>query len=113
MQVSRPLYNLYAYVRGIPCLPHAGASINVLYAAFTSGERPVFAELLRQACADWSGRGYDYLSVGFCADNECSSAASRYATQRIASTLYVVYWSDNEVLLPQANRRVHLEIATL
>jgi hypothetical protein len=113
MQVIRPLYNLYAYARGIPRLPRAGASINVLYASFVSGNRPVFAQLLRQACADWSGKDYDYLSVGFCTNNECSSAASRYATQRIASTLYIVYWPDSEVLLPQTDRPVHLEIATL
>ena len=113
MEVIRPFYNLFAYVRGIPRLPRAGASINILYAAFISGDRAVFAELLKQVCADRSGMGYDYLSVGFCEDNELSSIASRYATQRIASTLYIVYWQDSGVLLPETNRPVHLEIATL
>lgn len=113
MQAIRPVYNLYASMRGIPRLPPAGANIKVLYAAFTSGARSVFAELLRQACDDWSRRGYDYLSVGFCVDHECSSIAARYATQRIASTLYIVYWAENSVSLPQESRPVHLEIATL
>jgi len=113
MEVIRPFYNLFAYVRGIPRLPAAGASIKILYAAFLSGNKSVFAELLKQACADWSGKGYDYLSVGFCEDNELSSIASRYATQRIASTLYLVYWQDSGVLLLATNRPVHLEIATL
>ena len=113
MEVIRPFYNLFAYVRGIPRLPRAGANINILYAAFLSGVKSVFAELLKQACIDWSGKGYDYLSVGFCEDNELSSIASRYATQRIASTLYIVYWQDSGVLLPETNRPVHLEIATL
>jgi hypothetical protein len=113
MEVIRPFYNLFAYVRGIPRLPRAGASINILYAAFMSGDKSIFAELLRRACIDWSGKGYDYLSVGFCEDNELSSFASRYATQRIASTLYLVYWQDSGVLLPETNRPVHVEIATL
>jgi hypothetical protein len=113
MQVIRPVYNLYASMLGTPRLPSAGSNIKVLYSAFTSGDRSVFAELLCQACDDWSGRGYDYLSVGFCVDHECSSIAARYATQRIASTLYIVYWPEYSVSLPQASRPVHLEIATL
>lgn len=113
MQILRPWYNLYACARGIPRLPRCGARINVLYAALTSGERCVFEGLLQQVCADWSGRGYDYLSVGFCADNICSSVVSRYATQRIVSTVYIVYWPENEVLLPQTGGPVHLEVATL
>ena len=78
-----------------------------------SGDRAIFAELLKQACMDWSGKGYDYLSVGVCEDNELSPLASSYATQRIASTLYIVYWQDSGVLLPETNRPVHVEIATL
>ncbi|HEY1351770.1 MAG TPA: hypothetical protein VGF67_19285 [Ktedonobacteraceae bacterium] len=113
MQLLRPWYNLYAYARGIPRLPRAGASIPVLYAAFTSGDRCVFVRLLRQACADWSGQGYDYLSVGFCTDNACSAVAARYATQRIASTVYLVSWPASAVVLPQTDWPVHLEIATL
>lgn len=113
MQTIRPMYNLYAATRGIPRLPPAGAQIKVLYAAFASGDKPVFEELLSQARDDWSGRGYDYLSVGFCVDHACASAAARAATQRIASTLYIVYWAENEVMLPQAGRPVHPEIATL
>lgn len=113
MRAIRPAYNLYASARGVPRLPRAGASIKVLYAAFTSGDRSVFAELLGQACDDWGGSGYDYLSVGFCADHACSSVAARSATQRIASTLYIVYWAENDVSLPQAGRPAHPEIATL
>jgi hypothetical protein len=113
MQILRPWYNLYAYACGIPRLPRCGASINVLYAAFTSGDSFVFAKLLQQVRADWSGKGYDYLSVGFCTDNACSAVASRYATQRIASTVYIVSWLDSEVVLPRADWPVHLEVATL
>ena len=73
----------------------------------------VFAELLRQVCRDWSDRGYDYLSVGLCDDNELSAVVSRYAVQRISSTVYVVYWQDGDAVLPDLHKAVHLEVATL
>jgi hypothetical protein len=114
MQAMRPVYNLYAAARGLPRLPDAGASIKILYAAFASGDGPVFAELLDRVRADWSGAGYDYLAVGFAAQSECAPIASRHATQRIDSTLYVVSWPDQSaVALPEADRPVHVEIATL
>ena len=113
MQFIRPGYNLLASMRGTPRLPQVGANINILYAAFLSGSVTVFAELLRQVCRDWSNRGYDYLSVGLCDDNELSSVVSRYAVQRIASTLYIVYWQGADVVLPDLRRSVHLEVATL
>ena len=113
MQCIRPLYNLFAYITGNPDLPRAGAEIKVLYAAFLSGSENVFEALLNQACRDWSGKGYDYLSVGFCEDNELSSVAARYATQQLSSTVYIVYWQDANVLLPEMGIPVHCEIATL
>jgi len=113
MRTVRPVYNLYASVRGIPRLPRIGAKINIVYAAFVSGDESAFAALLRRVCEDWSGRGYDYLSVGFCAGHPCSAVAARFAAQRIASTIYLVYWADGDVALPQTSRPVHVEIATL
>ena len=113
MQFIRPFYNLLAYVKGNPRLPRAGANINILYAAFLSGNKHIFASLLNRVCVDWSGKGYDYLSVGTCEGNELSSVASRYATQQLSSTIYIVYWQDAGVLLPEMSIPVHLEIATL
>ena len=113
MQFIRPFYNLLAYMQGNPRLPRAGANINILYAALLSGNKPVFTELLNQVCRDWSGKGYDYLSVGLCEGNERVSSASRYAARQLSSTLYIVYWQDTNVLLPEMNLPVHLEIATL
>ncbi len=113
MRYIRPLYNLFAAITGTPGLPRAGAEIKVLYAAFLSGSKNVFAALLNQVRRDWSGKGYDYLSVGFCEDNELSSVVARYATQQLSSTVYVVYWQDANVLLPETSMPVHCEIATL
>jgi hypothetical protein len=113
MQLIRPGYNLLVTLQGTPRLPRVGSNINILYAAFLSGGSAVFAELLRQVCRDWSNRGYDYLAVGLCDDNDLYSIAHHYATRKIASTLYVVYWKDANVVLPDLRRPMHLEVATL
>jgi hypothetical protein len=113
MQFICPLYNLVASITGNPGLPQTGAEIKMLYAAFISGSENVFATLLNQVYRDWSGKSYDYLSVGFCEGNELCSVASRYAVQRISSTVYIVHWQDERVLLPDASIPVHVEVATL
>ena len=113
MQWLRPFYNLYASITGSPGLPSAGSAIKVLYASFLSGDQRACEALLNRVCTDWSGKGYDYLSTGICADNPLAQIASRYATQRISSTVYIVYWQDEHVTLPETARPVHLEIATL
>jgi hypothetical protein len=113
MQFIRPFYNLYALITGNPGLPPTGSETKLLYASFLSGNEKAFEALLNQVRKDWSGKGYDYLSVGVCVDNPLSSIASRYATQRISSTAYVVYWQDDNVTLPKVDRPVHVEIATL
>ena len=113
MQAVRPLFNLYAAARGIPRLPRAGDGIKLLYATCVSGDAPAFDRLVQQVCAEWSGKGYDYLAVGFGTESTCAPIASGLATQRIKSTLYAVYWPDDDVALPQADKPVHPEIATL
>lgn len=113
MQAARPLYNLYAAARGTPTLPPTGRSIKLLYAICASGDAEAFAHLLQQVRAGWHGEGYDYLAVGFNAQHECATYADRLATQRIKSTLYTVHWPEDAVTLPQQDRPVHTEIATL
>lgn len=113
MQWLRPFYNRYAAITGKPGLPPPGSEIKVLYASFLSGDQRASEALLNRVRADWSGKSYDYLSIGVCADNPLAQVASRYATQRISSTVYIVYWQDEDVALPETDRPVHVEIATL
>lgn len=110
----RPFYNLFAALVGNPGLPALGAEVKLLYATCLSGEADAFEALLRQACLDWSNQGYDYLSVGVCGENQLAATVARYATERIASTVYIVYWpQDVPVSLPGTDRPIHLEVATL
>ena len=113
MQLIRPLYNLLASIRRYPRLPRVGEHIRVLYAAFLSGDVTAFMSLLKRACADWTGKGYDYLSLGFCEGSELAPIVARYAAQQLASTIYMVYWQDESVALPDPGKPVHVEVATL
>ena len=113
MQLLRPFYNLYAAITGNPGLPPTESEIKVLYASFLSGNQSACAALLNRVRTDWSGKGYDYLSIGMCADNPFAQIASHHASQRISSTVYIVYWQDESVTLPETDRPVHVEIATL
>ena len=114
MRCVRPFYNLFAALVGNPGLPVPGAEVKLLYATCLSGEADAFEALLHQACVDWSHQGYDYLSVGICGENQLAAVADRYATERIASTVYLVYWpQDAPVALPGTNRPIHIEVATL
>jgi len=113
MRSIRPVYNLFASLRGMPGLPTVGQEIKLLYAMFVSGNSRVFATLVEQLRLEWSGKGYDYLSVGLCKDNELAAIAARYATHQLLSTVYVVFWQEGDVVLPKDERPVHLEIATL
>jgi hypothetical protein len=113
MQFIRPFYNVYASLTGNAGLPQIGAHIKVLYAAFLSGGENAFEALLNRVRVDWSGKGYDYLSVGVCEDSRLSAIATRYATQQISSTIYLVYWQGTSVSLPEMSLPVHIEVATL
>lgn len=114
MRYARPFYNLFATLVGNPGLPAPGAAVKLLYATCLSGDATALEALLHQACVDWSQQGYDYLSVGICGENPLATTTARYATECIASTVYIVYWpQDPQVSLPGTDRPIHLEIATL
>jgi hypothetical protein len=114
MRLVQPFYNLLANIKGEPGLPRVGTQIKYLYTIGLSGPKDIGEMLLRRVRADWSGRGYDYLAVGLCDGHELAPLASAFSTYQISSTVYIVYWRDGKnVSLPQADRRAHLEIATL
>ncbi len=107
----RPLYNALARWRGIPLLPRAGHPIRIVYGACISADDVnVFDALLDHACAEWSGRGHDYLAVGLAREHPLAAAAAARAARSIDSTLYVVYWDARPAL---DGRLPHVEIATL
>lgn len=113
LRMGRPFYNVASRVCGHPTLPNVGQPIRLVYGACISADDvDDFETLLDYACAGWSGRGHDYLCLGFGRSHPLAAIATARATQTIDSTLYVVYWNANE--RPALDGRLpHLEIATL
>ncbi len=116
MKVVRPFYNGFAIMRGRPLLPQVGSNIRSVYACFVSSkdDNPeVFGSLAEKACADWSGRGYDYLLIGLSEESKLGAVARRLAVRELKSKVYLVHWQDEKVKLPTSQRTLHLEVATL
>ncbi len=115
MRRIRPLYNAFARMRGIPSLPAIGAPVKTVYAAFVSSaddDPCVMESLIGAARRDWSGRGFDYLALGIVQGHALEPVIATAACRKINSTLYLVNWADDGVMLP-AFGPVHVEIATL
>lgn len=116
MKVVRPFYNGLARLRGRPTLPSVGESIKFVQAPFVSskdGNPEVFESLIDKVCADWSGRGHDYLLVGLAEGNKLTETARRLASRELKSKIYLVHWPDEKVDLPKNGRLAHVEVATL
>jgi hypothetical protein len=113
VRMARPFYNALARLHGRPRLPDVGEPIRLVYGACISADDPnVFDALLDHACAQWSGRGHDYLAIGLSRDHLLSPAAAARAARTIDSSIYIVYWNEKE--RPALDGRLpHLEIATL
>jgi hypothetical protein len=116
MKMIKPFYNGIARFRGQPTLPSVGKSIRFVHASFISSKddsSEVFESLIRKACADWSGRGHDYLVVGLSEENKLAAVVRRLATRELKSRIYLVHWPEEKVTLPKNGRVVHVEVATL
>jgi hypothetical protein len=116
MKEVRPFYNGIARLRGHPTLPSVGESIRSVYASFVSSKddnTEVFESLIDKACSDWSGRGHDYLLVGFSEGHKLASVVRRLATRELRSRIYLVHWPEEKVILPQNGGVAHIEVATL
>ncbi len=115
MNVVRQLYNVYARWKKYPLLPCINQSVNNLHLAFVSvndNDVDVFEQLLLTIMDDWSGRGYDYLSVGLCGGHPLLPVLRRYASWVLKSDVYLVYWDEDVTDLPK-DTNIHVEVATL
>jgi len=113
--LARPFYNAVAWLRRRPPLPPPGGAIRLVYGAFLSAaedDPDVFSALVDHACAEWSGRGCDYLAAGLAREHPLAAVLASRAARFIDSTLYTVSWTDEEN--PTLDSRLpHVEIATL
>jgi hypothetical protein len=113
---TRPLYNAYAALRGVPGLPPAGTEIRLLHGAFlsaTDDDRATAEALLQRVIADRSGHGFSYLVLAVADGHPLGETIAARAARRLVSYVYTVYWPDEGVPAFDRGRRLHLEAATL
>jgi hypothetical protein len=117
LRYARPVYNSWAWVRGLPPLPAVGGSFRYL-----TGALPVVAnhscgvfgalvnELLRQA----AGSPYQYLLVGLHEADALLSALRRRGATEYKTRLFLVCWEDGEQLRSSLDGRPpYLELGCL
>ncbi len=113
---TRPLYNVYAALRGVPGLPRAGTELRLLYGAFlsaTDDDRAMADALVRRVIAEWSGRGFSYFVLAVADGHPLGETIAARAARRLVSYVYAVYWPDGGMPAFDRGRRLHLEAATL
>jgi hypothetical protein len=114
---ARPLYNLYAGLRGRQPLPPPGGRIRSVYASFVCvrGDDPdVFRVLLRCAHDLAAARRYAYLVVGLAGRDPLLAVAREFPHIPYRSRLYTASWDDGGDLHDRLDNRVpYVEIAAL
>jgi hypothetical protein len=116
MRLARPLYNVIAQLRSYPALPKIGDNIRFIYASLVSStddDPEILESLINKTCSDWSGRGHDYLLLGFSEENKLSTVSHRLASRALSSKIYLVHWQEDRVSLPDTKMTPHLEVALL
>jgi hypothetical protein len=115
--VARPLYNAWAWLRGLPGLPAAGESLRYLMAALpvvAEEEADVFASLLQMLIAQASGGPWTYLLLGLHEGDPLLRVARRYQGACYRTRLYLVCWPDGEGIRKSIDDRApYLEAGSL
>jgi hypothetical protein len=109
----RPLYNIWAWLRGRPQLPRAGEVLRNRFAAVPvveNDDREVFATLLDAATA---GKR-EYLLLGLHERDPLLAVARRYAAHEYVTRMFVVCWEDGDAFRKEMDARVpYLELGSL
>jgi hypothetical protein len=114
----RPLINRLAQWIDVPCLPEINAPFPYCYASHLAIDQDnprIFSTLLRAACNETVGRGFNYFMIGLSEANPLRPVLTRsYLHITYASQLYLVAWEDGLDAIERVDGRVPgLEIAVL
>lgn len=114
---ARPLYNLWAGIRGMPKLPKPGERIHYLVGALPivqDYDRDVFEVLLQNLMARSTPGPPGYLMIGLHESDPLLPVAAPYALQHYLTRLYLVVWDDGDDFRQQLDGRpVYLELGCL
>lgn len=113
----RPLYNVWAQVRGLPRLPPPNEPVRYLLAALplAAGDDPiVFRELLGALVRRTRGGPWECLLVGMHESDPLLPVVRRYPATWHTTNLYLACWEDGERLRRSLDDRPkYLELGSL
>ncbi len=115
--LSRPLYNVWAWVRGLPGLPVAGTTLRYLTAALVvvaEDDPEVFVGLLEALRRQAAGGPWSYLLLGLHERDPLLRTAWRFQTTCYSAGLYLVCWPAGEAQRAALDDRPpYLELGSL
>ena len=114
---TRPLYNFWAHIRGLPNLPRPGASLRYLTAALPlvlDNDPAVMSALLRTLLARAATSPCEYLIVGLHESDPLLPLVQPFQSSCYLTRTYLVCWNDGESLRAQLDDRpIYLELGCL
>jgi len=114
---TRPVYNCWASLRGLPRLPKPGAWFRFLTAALPvilDDDPQVFTALLRALIERAASGPYQYLLIGIHERDPLFPIVKMYQSTSYLTRLYHVCWEDGESLRTELDTRPpYLELGCL
>jgi hypothetical protein len=117
LQRARPLYNVWAQLRGLPRLPATGQPLRYLTATLpvvAGDDEDVLRALLNAVQRHAAGGASRHLLLGLHARDPLLKSARRFQTTRYTTRLFLVCWPEGERVRSQlGNRPPYLELGSL
>ena len=117
LRLLRPVYNIYAGIRGQPRLPEPGAALRCLMAALPvveDDDAGVFSALVDTLLHKRSGHAWDYLMIGMHEADPLLPSLRGLPARWYTTCVYTVCWEDGlERMRSLDGRPWYLELGTL
>jgi hypothetical protein len=114
---TRPLYNAWASLRGVPPLPKPGGEFRFLTAALPlvmEGDPLVFDALLRAVLQRAAAGAHQFFLIGMHERDPLLKVVKAHQSTYYLTRLYHVCWEDGELLLRELDERSpYLELGCL
>lgn len=117
LRFARPLYNMLAWVQGVPKLPRAGTQIRSVFAALpviVQDDGEVLLRLLDAVRQDAATRRADCAFIGFHERDPLWKIVRHLRGMVYTTRLFLVYWKDGEAVAARIDDRIpYLELGSL
>ncbi len=114
LSYTRPLYNAWARISGVPSLPSVGSFLNYFYLSLVcikDDDLEIFSNIISEIAVY---KKQPFMMVGMHENDPLISAFTNIPHHQYLSQLYVVFWEDGEQLISRLdNRCPYIELGSL